>query len=379
MATVADATELDIAPDIAPPVTLRAPPKREFLAHVHSFRAFAIIAVVIVHMSSGLDWQHVSDAWRPVLLSLIQNATVSFVFIAGFLFQYLIDRYRYPTYLSSKLKHVVVPYLVVSMPVLVYQYLQHSGIFAPNDTSHTPLRQVVQALATGEHMPMPLWFIPMIVVFYVLAPLFVWIDRHPSSYWVTFPIALVVASFAHRPMPVTAPLHGFVYFLPAYLAGMWVSHHRDQVFVFLSLRWTRWLLFGAFAMLLLIETAILGGGGALFSETPFGKVLFVERTWHGFDLNLTAKLVLSVLVLALLADASERFHRRADFLAAASFGVFFLHMYVLRLLVRVFGGPLPADLLTLVALTIVVLALTAGLIIITRRLTGRWSRMLIGC
>lgn len=364
-------------PNGAQKATIDPARKRGFLAHVHSFRALAIVAVVVTHVSGELNWAHADGTLRQCSASLFQNGTAMFVCAAGFLFQHLIDRFRYGDYLQNKLKYVVVPYVVVSLPMLAFPCVEQSGIFAPQASGPPLWIRVVRSFATAEHMPVPLWFIPMIVVFYLLAPLFAWIDRHPRAYW-SFPIMLVVAGFAHRPLPVTAPLHAFIYFLASYLCGMWMSHYQEPLFSALRLRWVRWSLFGAFMALFLIETAVLHRGGAVFSATIFGA----PQSGGGagsFDLNQAGRLVLSALVLALLADAPARVHARADFLATASFGVFFLHEYVLKLLVKALGGAPAAGLWSLSSLTLVVLALTAVLVVLVRRLTGRWSRILIGC
>ncbi|MCR4662599.1 MAG: hypothetical protein K5622_01765, partial [Endomicrobiaceae bacterium] len=61
--------------------------------YIHIFRAIAIIIIVAGHCF---------DCPQAILDSLvnvfIKGGTALFVFIAGFLFQYLSDTYTYPTY-----------------------------------------------------------------------------------------------------------------------------------------------------------------------------------------------------------------------------------------------------------------------------------------
>ena len=90
------------------------------------------------------------------------------------------------------------------------------------------LLHVALAYLTGRQMPIPLWFIPMIAVYYVVAPVFVWVDRRPKWYAAIAPL-LVLASFSHRPQHQTELSQSLVYFLPVYLSGMAASHYREAV------------------------------------------------------------------------------------------------------------------------------------------------------
>ena len=89
-----------------------------FVAHVHNFRGLAISLIVAVHCLSIFDWS-ASPGLERWLKILLLNATVFFLFIAGYLFQHLSARFHYPSYLQTKFRNVVLPYLVVSIPALI--------------------------------------------------------------------------------------------------------------------------------------------------------------------------------------------------------------------------------------------------------------------
>src|ERR1035438_9678225 len=59
-----------------------------FLRYIHSFRALAIILVVAAHCITLFDWGRTGWPYQLVV-SVMPNCTVFFVFIAGFLFQHL--------------------------------------------------------------------------------------------------------------------------------------------------------------------------------------------------------------------------------------------------------------------------------------------------
>src|SRR5262245_40377254 len=103
---------------------------RQFLSYVHSFRGLAILAVVATHTSDLLAWGPGSPLAYRLLYSAVQNGTVPFVLIAGFLFQHLSAGFRYTSYLRRKVTNVILPYLIVSLPVLGWQFARRSGVFA---------------------------------------------------------------------------------------------------------------------------------------------------------------------------------------------------------------------------------------------------------
>lgn len=346
-----------------------------FLPHVHSFRAFAIVAVVATHAFYDLQWYDDELLTSKVIVSLVQNGTVPFVFVAGFLFQYLLGRFRYGSYLWTKLRFVVLPYVLVSLPYVYLQKQRHFGVFAawfPRPFK-SDLAHLAYCFLNGAQMPIPLWFVPMICVYYLAAPLFVFIDRHPRAYAV-LPALWLLASFAHRPMIQTALPQTVVYFLPVYLAGMFTSHYRERVLGWVR-RW-RWVLVLVVFAALLIEVLLRERTGAIESRSMFS----VER--GVFDVNLTMKLCISLLMLEWLRVARPGVHRLLKKPADLSFGIFFVHYYFIyfaRDLRGAMGGaPWVGNLLHLATYTAVLLMLSLAMVWAIRRIFGSHSRYLVG-
>src|SRR4029453_15378019 len=71
-----------------------------------------------------------------------------------------------------------------------------------------------------------LWFIPMITIIYLAAPIFMQFVKRPRLYVLL--IALVPFSLlAHRDASPNLDTLGLtLYYLPAYLLGMWTSQYR---------------------------------------------------------------------------------------------------------------------------------------------------------
>jgi len=353
-------------------------PKRSFLSEIHSFRAVAIISVVMTHVVDLLDWPVPPSLTERLIYSVAQNGTVLFLFVAGFLFQHLSARFQYADYLRGKVRNVIIPYLVISLPIIVYQYWRHKGIFAggrPTDVGGL-VWQVARALGLAMHQEVPFWFIPMIAVLYLAAPLLLFIDRHPRGYWLIAPL-LALSMFAHRPSQYEHIGQSLLYFLPAYLFGMCFSHYREGAMALVRL-W-RWPLTALSVALVVIEVWGLGRGGAIFSERSFSTEAGVA------DLNMLLKLLESVLLVSLLSEprVDARLRTKLDYLAGASFGVFFVHRPLIVLVVnlcRRFGHQeIAGGVGNLLMITAVSTALSLLVVAGVRAVAGKRSRYIVGC
>jgi surface polysaccharide O-acyltransferase-like enzyme len=293
-----------------------------FLRYIHSFRALAIVSIVAAHCMCLFDWGSIR-LQRHLVMSLTSNGTMFFVFIAGFLFQHLSHKFEYRRYLKSKLQNVLLPYVIVSLPMIAVQALSQGGSFDPTYIHHWPTvaQNVAWSLLTGSHTQFHLWFIPMIAIFYLLAPLLLWIDRDGRPYYL-LPLLLTVTVCVHRPSDFDHIWQSCAYFLPVYLYGMWFSRHRERL-----LAWhDRWLpaLFTLVAGLLCFQVGYLQRAGAILSAAMFS-------TENGIvDTDAFQKLLLCGILLVVLRRLGEGLHRKVRHLADASFGIYFLHMYFVK-------------------------------------------------
>jgi probable poly-beta-1,6-N-acetyl-D-glucosamine export protein len=345
-----------------------------FLSYIHSFRAVAIVAVVAAHVLNGLAWPEDGPSLvHRVTRALVQNATALFLFVAGFLFQHLSQRFQYRKYLKSKLIHVILPYVVVSIPALVLRY--RWGFYEGHDGSVLDIVEYsVRQVVTGEHHPAPFWFIPMIAVIYLAAPLLIFVDRHPRLYYF-LPFTIVVAMLCHRPLHLTSVGHSLIYFTPAYVSGMWLSHYRERALAFFDRYFVVLALASTAAMA--IDLFVFDSSGAIFSRAPFST----ENGIVGVDLPV--KLIWGILLIAFLRRHDETFRRPLAYLAGASFGVFFIHIFVIDALDvvahRMFTTGLPPGWMGIVIFTPLVTAVSLALVWMVRAVLGSRSRYVIGC
>jgi surface polysaccharide O-acyltransferase-like enzyme len=333
------------------------------------------VAVVATHVSDLFLLSDASPAGERAAFALVRNGSVPFVLVAGFLFQHLSEDFSYQRYLRTKCLHVLLPYLIMSLPALIHQYLRQSEAMAGTQAAGwvATLMSGLVACLTGAQMAVPFWFIPMMGVFYLAAPLVLLIDRRPRLYWIILP-SILLATLIHRSLGHRLLWQSAVYFLPVYLMGCWASHFRVPLLVYLQRR--RWPAAGVFVTLTIVEVAVLRQYGPIFSATPFS----LER--GVFDLDLVAKLVGSLLVLELLHAYHAKVPGWFGALAGASFGIFFIHQYLIDLLSGI-ALRLHIDIAHVAVPAFIVLTplVTAGsylLVRLGRRVFGRRSRMIIG-
>lgn len=339
---------------------------KEYQQHIHVFRGLAIMGIVTAHTIPSLDWSQ-SPLTGRIVDAVVNESSVFFFFIAGYLFQHLSARFVFRSYLRQKLLTVILPYLILSIPALIIftQFTQRTGMWSW--FYGLPVwEQVGLFLLTGKHLA-PLWFVPTIAMFYLVAPLLLWIDRRrPSLYWLIIPL-LVLSTWLGRDGP-NGPIDKAIYLLPAYLLGMAFSHHKNRALALVQRWW--WALLAV----------VLISGAGLVLQWPDPP-----------HYQLPMKAAACLLLVWVLYRHHHRFGHRLDFVAEVSFGIFFIHAYFISAIkvISVYlvqgtvyqgvgGSVIPGNLPMLVLYASTVLCLSAAVIWVVKKTLGKHSRKLIG-
>ena len=82
--------------------------KNDYQQHIHVFRGVAIIFIVCAHTIPSLDWSE-NPVLGRVIDALVNQSSIFFFFIAGYLFQHLSERFNFGKYIFQKFKTVIVP------------------------------------------------------------------------------------------------------------------------------------------------------------------------------------------------------------------------------------------------------------------------------
>ena len=349
-------------------------PPSPFLRYIHNFRGIAILVIVMGHVIVYLDWSS-SPLSYAICKALFKDGTVYFVFIAGFLFQYLSRKYVYSKYLNKKLNYVVVPYLLISIPAIAYCVLSDKissdAWFENVFPSWTLPKQIITLYATGAHL-YPLWFIPMVIILYLISPLLISLDNHPKLYWIL--VMLIPLCFIFPRPPINAIWQSFLYFLPAYILGMLASHYLKNVLL-LTRRFLLPLSLISFGLFCLYAYQIFSGVSlddtSLLVNTFNREIqcfLLIYALWY-FDKKL-----------------STRSHSILAFFANISFGLYFVHSYVISIYFKLLTKlPIIDALLEngnfaiFIFTSLLVIFISSLCVLIPQKYLGKNSRYLIGC
>lgn len=326
-----------------------------FLDSVHVFRALTIVFIVAGHCIGAFRWRESPDL-VILLRILLCNGSVMFVFISGYLFQHLSNQYHLQRYVVSKFRHVVLPYVIVSIPAILVFTLHQERVVTWKGLYESPVWvQWVYFLGTGRHLA-PMWFIPMICCIYLVSPLLLRADRIRGFYW-ALPVFIIITCLVSR----GGVIHNTLHMLSAYVLGMACSRYKERINSWLIRLRNQGLLLALIAALGYIEYSL-------------------ELKGVPSPLNTLHKMLLSLAVLGFLTSLGSSVRGTLiDRLAEDSFWIFCLHSYVITsgkiIMRKVFGGLRQGDVLTLALVTVVVLLVCMILIAGVRTLAVEFQKI----
>ena len=334
---------------------------------MHYMRGFAIVCIMLSHFC-------VRTGWSPFAAGFLRSSTVFFLFISGYLCQYLAFRRPVDTgqYYLSKVKNVISPYLVcslVSLAAVCLLQAKRAGVIGPSEIS---LRSLPNILLLGWAQR-PYWYIPFVVVLFLVSP---WLTRigNRTLLWLLVVSFFVAVCFPYRPMgnltwnPVVS-LYRYVYFTWAYLLGF--AYARWKALIDPHLR--------AYAIPALLLGTLLG------LRTMFPAVPYSDFILSGAFAWSVQKLFFLVPVLWIANRVRSVRIPLFDWLATYSFALFFLHHFFIQdyvgLMARVsgtLGAGTSVQTAVHIALTVAFMAQNLLLAVMLKQVCGRWSRQFIG-
>jgi peptidoglycan/LPS O-acetylase OafA/YrhL len=354
---------------------------KKLLTNIHSFRALAIFLIVAGHTFFPLS----NATATRVIVDTLDDSSIFFVFVAGYLFRHLHGDYHFFGYLRKKFTNVILPYLFVATPgVILAVGRRHDLLRYPQLAGHhLPFRMAWFYIHSGAQINSALWYIPMITLMYLAAPALSAVIRNPRWYGVIIPLT-ALSMLIHR-MPVsekTDIVHLWLYFLPAYMLGMWFSQFGEELLGGLDRR---------LGLLLILIVACVAAmpiliTGHVGNYTESGYFTFESGI---IDWTFLQKAVLAMLLVVAFRRLPKAAHRVLAPLGDASFAIYFVHMYWLALLLRLFplqgmSGPAAnwqdahGDLLQWISFTVATMALSYATAATVKKLAPRWHRSLIG-
>lgn len=350
---------------------------RSFLQHIHYLRGLAILFVIGVHARGGVaDWSSHPETLKFLVTVFDAEegyGTIMFLFIGGFLFQYLNrDGFDYRKYLQTKFNYIILPYIIISIPIILFRI--KSNYYQPGlpdgFLDYNMVFQFLYYLIIGSHMA-PFWFISAIILYYLTAPMFHYLDK-PFFYKYIYPLVLVAGMFTYRPDHNANPFLAYVHLLPVYFTGMFVSRYHEQFFAIAK----RMVIP---AVLAYFTISYLDVKGLLIPDITFEQVL--TQGVVVFNFYFLRSILLCMICVTLFYIYRDKRLPVFDLLGHYSFGIYFIHFIIITLarnVLSVIRIDVDFTIITfLLYFAFVSLISTIGVYFI-KRLTGSYSRILIG-
>jgi probable poly-beta-1,6-N-acetyl-D-glucosamine export protein len=328
-----------------------------------------------VHCRSSIKWPENSFV-HEVLFYGLDFATILFVFISGFLFQHLCDerKFDYGDYLLKKLKHVVIPYFIVSIPALLDKLLIETDAvwMTPFYQDLSIPFKVLFMLVTGLHSG-PFYFIPMICVIYLMAPLFAALQQ--SKYFnATAFVIVLIGMFTFNYGYWANVLEALIYFIPVYVFGMWAGKYRARV-VDLNVYWLSALMV-IYVVIFYLEMAEVVHTYRLKSYWEPTQYLFSQFNWAKLKM-----FCLAILLLNLFYRLRTYNFKMLVLLGNYSFGIYFINTYIINvteMFTRHYQLSLKPSLFVFIIYLCGVMVVSILIIHITKKIFGTKSRLVIG-
>lgn len=286
-------------------------------------RIIAICAVVAIHTTTRtLEASHFDLVKLPLTLFLNQAfrfAVPMFFMISGFVLELTYKFHKnYALYLKKRVQRIFVPYVFWSA---IYYFLLY--------TNHT--ENFFQSLLNGDSS-YQLYFIPALLIFYVLFPFFHNIFKVIANKWTLILLAilqilLLYYDYSIKPLFLYYPLKIALLNYYVFLLGIFASRHQEEVLTFLK-KWS--LLFGVVTAALAYY--IYFQGKTLYLATH--NYLSFYSQWRPSVFIYTISL--SGFLYAIF-DKHFLKSKLIKLFARLSFFVFFIHVIILELVWRTLG------------------------------------------
>ena len=341
--------------------------KKNYLYSIENLRGLAILLVFFTHCSSFNQFRHLISEF---LRFIVGNATTIFVFISGFLFHYLQSKkkFNYFNFLKQKLKFVGFPYLFfISVATTL------GVIFKINESfSLSTLQFYLWSFMVGGSIVGPLWFVPMIGLYFITAPLFLILSKLPYAIFsiITFSIVLL-SLFTDRPFNQYNPFLSYIHFFGFYILGVYFSTFSQ--FRIKLLHNYKMVFFLTISVFISLEILYLYNYNYNINQGFFaslGKFNFIHA----------GKLCMTVFLFVAFERYINYKTKYLSYFSNISFGIFFVHGFMLLIfskLMNMLGGVID-PILSLILETIIGLGGSVLVIYIGKKILGTRSRYVLG-
>ncbi len=312
-----------------------------FIPEIERLRGVAICLVILSHVFVVTFETNAGS----FMLMAVRGTTWIFIFVAGFLFAHLVTGKTFISYLGAKLKYVLLPYIVLTTAILLAGVARDPSIKSDIGTLHL-------YYLLGYPVASPLWFVPMVVLFFLAFPIYRYLLQTKALLPVLTLLFLLLSVLMGRPSFDSGAVTQFMYFQSAYLMGMLWRTHGGQANEMAQ----RFL-----PMAVVVCVAGIAAGG-MYSGLIRDAQVFVMLALTG------------ILMVVLKQDSAIT--RLAEFLAPLSFGMFFIHGTLTDRLEIWLGHAVPPAYALLLGVGVIIGS--AGVVLAAKHAFGTRARYVIG-
>ena len=345
-----------------------------FIPHLHAFRGFAVLNIVGAHCwSFMIFWTGnlSSDAikWLFWLTETIfHGSTLYFAIISGLLFSKVLKNRSWSAFYKSKIYHVVLPYMLITLSLTAYYWQYFVQSPEVNDSITDFVYITFNNIFTGSGS-IHFWYIPVLIVMFVCTPILSWLQQKSNVIiWLLILLPLVVS---RSPFPDFLKPQSFIFFIGAYVAGMAIGKSFEVV--------KNWVA----TNLKLIQVVAVSASIAVYLTYLYGyqpEGLYSVRQ----TLIYLQKIAVCLLVLHWFSVEEPRLPQWLFTLGNYAFAIFFLHVVFIDIVIQLVRDTLASsrtvELIALFGGFNFIAAILGSIFIaaIIQRLSGKHSRKIIG-
>jgi acyl-CoA synthetase (AMP-forming)/AMP-acid ligase II len=282
---------------------------------INYFRAIAIFSIVLAH-TDLIAWD-INNKFEKITMSLVRDNAILFFFISGFIFYHFSENnFNYRKFIIGKIKNLVIPYLVLSISIIIIQYFLNGPRMLLTGYEINSVKSVLSALIKGTAL-IPYWFVPFMFIMFLMSPLFIRFTKLRTSIRnILLLLLLAAAVLIHRPSDGWNPLQNLIHYTPVYLLGIISSKHKEYIYNFLK---NKSLLLLIFVFGFSILQVIVNGR----SDNDASKLF----AYNGIDYQLIQKIFMCYFLMIFLHKYENIKSPILNLLASTSFAVYFLHFW----------------------------------------------------
>jgi len=300
--------------------------------------------------------------------AFIDDGSAFFVFISGFLFYSVFYRrgFDYKRFMYGKLTKVFCPYFIIATLFLLYN-------------NHFSFKGIDDVFVLNSYTFMSFWYIPFIMVMFSVSPIFINYIKLENKFKIIILILSAVVSCLIGRRNYN-PFLSTIFWMSFYLLGIFVAINYDKLNR-KSINDKLCIVY--IAILISVTTMCLTGYPKKVYNFPTWELSFNHPSFIVFgklSLCLAYLIFFGWLINKNLAIVNGVF----EIFAKYSFSIFFLQQFFLLYLIRhnhrEFFSSLNFWQTELVSLIVAIGVSVACILIawVVKKLTGRYSRMVIG-